>query len=63
MVSRVGGYCGEVFQVFWGVTQGDPLSLTIFNMFVDAVVRNWVLMVTGGAGGPERWGGGFALPR
>ena len=24
-----------------GVTQGDPLSPTIFNVVVDAVVRNW----------------------
>ena len=23
------------------MTQGDPLSLTIFNVVVDAVVRNW----------------------
>ena len=25
-----------------GVTQGDPLSPTIFNVVVDAVVRHWV---------------------
>ena len=24
------------------MTQGDPLSPTIFNMVVDAVVRHWV---------------------
>ena len=29
MVSRVGGYYGVDFKVFWGVTQGDPLSPTI----------------------------------
>ena len=27
-----------------GVTQGDPLSPTIFNVVVDAVVRHWVTM-------------------
>ena len=27
------------------MTQGDPLSPTIFNMVVDAVVRHWVTMV------------------
>ena len=25
-----------------GVTQGDPLSPTIFNVVVDAVVRHWI---------------------
>ena len=29
----------------WGVTQGDLLSPTIFNVVVDAVVRHWVMMV------------------
>ena len=30
------------------VTQGDPLSPTIFNVVVDVVVRHWVtLMVEG----------------
>ena len=24
------------------MTQGDPLSPTIFNLVVDTVVRNWV---------------------
>ena len=27
-----------------GVTQGDPLSPTIFNVVVDAVVRHWVTL-------------------
>ena len=26
------------------MTQGDPLSPTIFNVVVDAVVRHWVTM-------------------
>ena len=26
------------------MTQGDPLSLTIFNVVVDAVVRHWVTL-------------------
>ena len=30
------------FQRRKGVTQGDPLSPTIFNMVVDAVVRHWL---------------------
>ena len=39
-----GGYYGEEFKGARGVTQGDPLSPTIFNVVVDAVVRHWVTM-------------------
>ena len=42
MVARAGGYHGMAFQGERGVTQGDPLSPTIFNVVVDAVVRHWV---------------------
>ena len=42
MVSRAGGYYGEVFKGARGVMQGDPLSPTIFNVVVDAVVRHWI---------------------
>ena len=42
MVPRAGGYYGKAFKGERGVTQGDPLSPTIFNVVVDAVVRNWV---------------------
>ena len=42
MVVRAGGYCGTAFKGERGVTQGDPLSSTIFNVVVDAVVRHWV---------------------
>ena len=30
------------FKVDRGVTKRDPLSTTIFNVVVDAVVRHWV---------------------
>ena len=33
---------GEPFQAFRGVTQGGPLSPKIFNIMVDAVVREWM---------------------
>ena len=33
---------GAAFKGTRGVTQGDPLSPTIFNVVVDAVVRNWL---------------------
>ena len=42
MVARVGGYYGKYFKWERGVTQGDPLSPTIFNVVVDTVVRHWV---------------------
>ena len=42
MLAQAGGYHGKEFHGFRGVTQGDPLSPTIFNMVVDAVANNWV---------------------
>ena len=42
MVERAGGYYGKGFKGGRGVTQGDPLSPTIFNGVLDAVVRHWV---------------------
>ena len=56
MVARAGGYYGTGFKGERGVTQGDPLSPTIFNVVVDAVVRHWVTLAVkeaetrGGAG-------------
>ena len=44
MVARAGGYYGTGFKVGRGVTQGNPLSPTIFNVVVDAVVRHWVTL-------------------
>ena len=38
MVARVGGYYGTAFRGERGVMQGDPLSPTIVNVVVDAVV-------------------------
>ena len=42
MAARAGGYYGAAFKGERGVTQGDPLSPTIFNVVVDAVVRHWL---------------------
>ena len=44
MVERTGGYYGDAFKGARGVTQGEPLSPTNFNVVVDAVVRYWVTM-------------------
>ena len=44
MVARAGGYYGTGFNGARGVTQGDPLSPTIFNVVMDAVVHHWVTL-------------------
>ena len=40
---------GRILRGFQGVTQGDPLSPTIFNLVVDVVVRHWVAVMAEGA--------------
>ena len=45
MVSRSGRYFGREFQGQSGVIQRYPLSPTILNVVVDAVLRNWVSVV------------------
>ena len=40
MLVRVGSYYKVPFRGETGVTQGDPLSPTIFNVVVDTVVRH-----------------------
>ena len=42
MVARAGRCYWTAFKGERGVTQGDPLSPTIFNVVVDTVVRHWV---------------------
>ena len=49
MVARAGGYYGTAFLGALGVMQEYPLSPTIFNVVVDAVVRNCVMVVIAGA--------------
>ena len=41
LCCRAAGYYGRIFHARRGVTQGGPLSPTIFNLMVDAVVREW----------------------
>jgi hypothetical protein len=41
MVCRGSGYYGTPFKAGRGVTQGRPLSAKLFNILVDAVVREW----------------------
>ncbi len=42
MVCRAGGSFGKPFEAFRGVTQGGPLSSLMFNVCVDAVIREWL---------------------
>ena len=48
MVAKAGGYYRTVLQGSRGVMQVDTLSLAIFNVVVNAVVRNWVMVVIAG---------------
>ena len=61
MAARAGGYYGAAFKGERGVTQGDLLSPTIFNVVVDAVVRLWLvgLQVATEEKGAEGEGGTF----
>ena len=47
MVCRAGVVFGEPFKAGQGVTQGGPLLYCIFNVVVDAVVREWLQQVLG----------------
>ncbi len=41
MVCRASGYYGTPFKAGRGVTQSGPLSAKLFNILVDAVMREW----------------------
>ena len=56
MVERAGGYYGTTFRGERRVTQGDPPSPTIFNVVVNAVMKNWVAVKVGGAEGQGKRG-------
>ena len=56
MVARSGRCYGDPFTGTRGVTQGDLLPPTIFNMMVDAVIFHWDTVVAGEARGPEGFG-------
>ncbi len=42
LVCHAGGNYGEPFNAKRGVTQGGPLSSLMFNVCVDAIVREWL---------------------
>ncbi len=47
MVCRAGGNFGEPYNAGRGVTHGGPLSGLMFNICVNAVVREWLRQVLG----------------
>jgi hypothetical protein len=46
VVAWQSGYYGKPFEVGCGVTQGDVISPTIFNIIVDAVLHHWYSVVS-----------------
>ena len=53
MVDMAGGYFDLPFKVYHGVTQGDPLSSTIFHVVVYSIIYHWVIVVTAPEEGME----------
>ena len=53
MVASAGGYFGLPFKGYRGITQGEPLSPTLFNVVVDAFICHWVTVVAPTADGLE----------
>ncbi len=42
LVCHAGGNHGELFNAKRGITQGGPLSSLMFNVCVNAIVREWL---------------------
>ena len=53
MVERGIGNYSSPFKLFRGFNQGGTLSLKMFNILVNTVVRNWIIIVAEEASGPE----------
>ena len=47
VIPKAGKFFGRPFRMERGVTQGDPISPTIFNIVVGAVIRAILLEVCG----------------
>ena len=46
-MDQAGRYYGTLFRGNNGVTQGDLLYPTIFNMVLDEVIFHWIKLVMG----------------
>ena len=62
IVARSGRYYGTLLKIHEGVTYGDTLSPTIFNMVEDAVIWHWVTLLSGEEEVPDGFGWSFQLP-
>ena len=56
MVAREGCYYATPFKGSRGVTQGNIISPTIFNILVDVVIRHWEMVMAEEEEVPERFG-------
>jgi hypothetical protein len=56
LAVRQADYYGEPIKATRGLTQGDPLSPTIFNVVVDAIIRAWLASLDDGAETTEGFG-------
>jgi len=56
LVCRASGYYGVPFKAHRGVTQGGPFSPRIFNVMVDAIVREWLRQMLGAEAAAEGYG-------
>ena len=59
VVVQVGLYCGTSFKGRRRVTQVDPLSPTIFNIVVEVVILDWLMLVVVEYVVPECYGQSF----
>ena len=50
VVPRQAGYFGTPFKPTRGLTQGDIISPTLFNVVCDAIVRYWLFITTAADG-------------
>ena len=56
LVRQAGGSYGLAFKALRDVTQGGPLLPRIFNIMVDAVVREWLRQIMSDEAAIERVG-------
>ena len=61
LVCRAMGRYGDPFQSERGVTQGGPVSPKIFNIMVDAIVREWIRQILGDDAAAEGYGDAIRL--
>ena len=46
VVARQNGFYGAPFRPSRGMTQGDVISPTLFNVICDSIIRYWLFTVT-----------------